>query len=320
MNTDQVKIIKKSRGSITIEACVALPIFLGFFIMILIMIKIACINIVLNHAVNETAKQLATTVYPISFLNEFENKIVDEYGEQGISSMQGSIKDVAYNTLKDTVDSATADIFLGNISMTDINNILNPIKQKGSETLVKGLGSLLVNLGEDAYWDIKDTGKYIITKAVMDQFINSNSINKNNLKFNLVEFPQGAVEYEACRKSKAIKNTGLIPDEDFGIDDVVIQIEYKFKIALPILGARTINFKHTAIEKGWIHGGNGVYTSRMEGIKLDDISKIQKIVYITRTGEKYHKESCRYLRLSKIPVELNDETKSSYEPCKVCKP
>jgi hypothetical protein len=320
MNIDQDKIIKKSRGSITIEACVALPIFLGFFIMILIMIKIACINIALDHAVNETAKQLATTVYPITFLNEFENKIVDEYGEQGISSMQGSIKDVAYNTLKDTVDSTIADMFSGNISMTDINNILNSIKQKGSDTLVKGLGSLLVNIGEDAYWDIKDAGKYTITKAIMDQFLDSNSINKNNLEFSLVEFPQGAVEYEACRKSKAIKNTGLIPDEDFGIDDVVIQIEYKFKIALPVLGTRTINFKHTAIEKGWIHGGSGVYTSKVEGIKFEDISKIQKIVYITRTGEKYHTESCRYLRLSKIPVELNDETKSSYEPCKVCKP
>ena len=320
MNIDQIKNIKKSRGSITIEACVALPIFLGFFLMILIMIKIACINIVLDHAVNETVKQLATTVYPITFLNEFEDKIVDEYGEGQISSMQGGIKDVAYNTLKDTVDSPTADMFSGNISMTDINNILNVVKQKGSETLTKGVGGLLVNLGEDAYWDIKGKGKYIIAKAVMDQFIDSSFINKNNLKFNLVEFPQGAVEYEACKKSIAVKSTGLVPDKDFGIDDVVIQIEYKFKIALPIIGTRVINFKHTSIEKGWIHGGNGVYTSKEEGIKFDDISKIQKIVYITRTGEKYHRESCRYLRLSKIPVELSDEIKSSYEPCKVCKP
>ena len=29
-------------------------------------------------------------------------------------------------------------------------------------------------------------------------------------------------------------------------------------------------------------------------------------VYATRTGEKYHRETCRYLSKSKIPMELKD--------------
>lgn len=44
------------------------------------------------------------------------------------------------------------------------------------------------------------------------------------------------------------------------------------------------------------------------------------IVYITRTGEKYHRGSCRYLSQSKIEIKLKDAIKRGYGACKVCKP
>ena len=42
-------------------------------------------------------------------------------------------------------------------------------------------------------------------------------------------------------------------------------------------------------------------------------------VYITRTGAKYHRGSCKYLRYSKIPISL-EKAKQSYGPCSVCRP
>ena len=42
-------------------------------------------------------------------------------------------------------------------------------------------------------------------------------------------------------------------------------------------------------------------------------------VYVTRTGSKYHRASCRYLRQSSIPIALNDARKR-YSPCSVCGP
>ena len=42
-------------------------------------------------------------------------------------------------------------------------------------------------------------------------------------------------------------------------------------------------------------------------------------VYITRTGKKYHRGSCSYLRYSKISISLTD-AKRQYSPCSVCKP
>ncbi len=42
-------------------------------------------------------------------------------------------------------------------------------------------------------------------------------------------------------------------------------------------------------------------------------------VYVTNTGSKYHRDGCRYLSKSKIPISL-EVAKKSYEPCSVCKP
>jgi len=45
-----------------------------------------------------------------------------------------------------------------------------------------------------------------------------------------------------------------------------------------------------------------------------------QIVYITETGHKYHRENCRYLKSSKIPIELYKAKEEGYTPCLVCKP
>jgi len=43
------------------------------------------------------------------------------------------------------------------------------------------------------------------------------------------------------------------------------------------------------------------------------------IVYVTKTGSKYHREGCQYLRQSKIPMPLS-QAASRYGPCSRCRP
>jgi hypothetical protein len=45
-----------------------------------------------------------------------------------------------------------------------------------------------------------------------------------------------------------------------------------------------------------------------------------QIVYITRTGKRYHRAGCRYLASSKIRMTLKDAKAQGYTPCKVCRP
>jgi len=63
---------------------------------------------------------------------------------------------------------------------------------------------------------------------------------------------------------------------------------------------------------------------RPPGAKLDipirtktDVSEV--IVYATKTGKKYHKGSCRYLKKSRIPMKLAD-AKKVLTPCGSCRP
>jgi micrococcal nuclease len=43
-------------------------------------------------------------------------------------------------------------------------------------------------------------------------------------------------------------------------------------------------------------------------------------VYVTNSGERYHRENCSSLRRSRIAVSLRDAVRSGYEPCAVCNP
>jgi hypothetical protein len=43
------------------------------------------------------------------------------------------------------------------------------------------------------------------------------------------------------------------------------------------------------------------------------------VVYVTRSGKKYHRASCSYLRKSKIPISLS-EARGQYGPCSRCRP
>lgn len=44
------------------------------------------------------------------------------------------------------------------------------------------------------------------------------------------------------------------------------------------------------------------------------------IVYVTKTGEKYHLDGCRSLSKSKISIKLSDAKSKGYTPCSICNP
>lgn len=75
-----------------------------------------------------------------------------------------------------------------------------------------------------------------------------------------------------------------------------------------------------------------VEEERLAKVEADRLAKIEAsktvnasqeksyIVYITRTGEKYHRSGCRYLSQSCIQTNLNDAISDGFTPCKVCRP
>ena len=46
---------------------------------------------------------------------------------------------------------------------------------------------------------------------------------------------------------------------------------------------------------------------------------VKDTVYVTKTGKKYHRGTCLYLKKSKVAISRKKAVKR-YQPCKVCKP
>jgi hypothetical protein len=71
-----------------------------------------------------------------------------------------------------------------------------------------------------------------------------------------------------------------------------------------------------------VHRSSGfwiiVFVLLMQSCAFGQADKI--IVYITKTGEKYHRGSCQYLRQSKFEIEINKAKERGYTPCSVCRP
>jgi len=44
------------------------------------------------------------------------------------------------------------------------------------------------------------------------------------------------------------------------------------------------------------------------------------VVFVTKTGSKYHREDCSTLRSSKIETTLGKAVAEGYEPCELCRP
>lgn len=54
--------------------------------------------------------------------------------------------------------------------------------------------------------------------------------------------------------------------------------------------------------------------------KVTKVDTKESVVYITKTGKKYHRAGCSSLSKSKIEISREDAIDGGYEPCGKCKP
>lgn len=66
--------------------------------------------------------------------------------------------------------------------------------------------------------------------------------------------------------------------------------------------------------------GSSLAPSPDPGVAPGSVASPDAVVFVTRTGEKYHLEGCGSLRRSRIPATLAEAKERGYEPCKLCDP
>lgn len=84
-----------------------------------------------------------------------------------------------------------------------------------------------------------------------------------------------------------------------------------FVSGLAVLAAATV-----ALVRAGLHGPPPSKVVAEENLAKEETVET---VYVTRTGKKYHREGCQYLRGGGREITL-DRARRAYEPCKVCDP
>lgn len=65
---------------------------------------------------------------------------------------------------------------------------------------------------------------------------------------------------------------------------------------------------------------NVIAASSGDHVQQSRSERVEKVVYLTRTGRKYHRADCRHLRYSAYPVSKREAVERGYGACKVCRP
>jgi hypothetical protein len=65
-------------------------------------------------------------------------------------------------------------------------------------------------------------------------------------------------------------------------------------------------------------GGIVLYGDMPSPTNLSSCYANEDIVYVTKSGKKYHKEGCSYLKSSKIMMSLEQAVMEGKEPCSKC--
>ena len=320
----------KRRGSVTIEAAIAFPVFLSFFLLLAFFIKIACINITLDHAVNETAKQLAASCYPITFLNDLEDDLLQEGIEFQMPSIEEELKKIG-EYVKSGIDEEDifAKLITGEFTAKDVKELVNNVIERIKEDYKDGLRSYLSSRYSGDYFSLKTKVKYAVVTHLMEKFLQEGMVDAGKIELKMIELPQGIVEYELKSRNEANRRIyeewGLVPDPD----NIVIAVEYSIKVPIPFFPEKGIVTRHVAVERAWLHGSSGVYEAWSsgeddeKGKDSEDGSKDNgdsgdDIVYVTNYGKKYHADGCEYLKKSRKPISREYAVQKGYSPCKVC--
>ena len=100
-------------------------------------------------------------------------------------------------------------------------------------------------------------------------------------------------------------------DKDSRIEELEAQVE--------TLEAQVETLESQLAAKSTVSTSSSTSSTTSSGSTSSASSDTQSVtVYITRTGEKYHRSGCQYLSQSKIAISLSDARARGYTPCSRC--
>ena len=84
--------------------------------------------------------------------------------------------------------------------------------------------------------------------------------------------------------------------------------------------SKNIKFETIKSDKKTNATANSTKKTTTVGNNTKSEDKKEEVVYITKSGKKYHRAGCKYLKSSQIKISKKEAIKKGYTPCSICNP
>jgi len=258
---------RKTKGSITVEAAIVMPLFICVILSFALFIKIVYTQSIIQHAINETANELAvySYLYSVSGAQKIHNDAKDKLEENSklaqeqINSAVDALNSL--NNIKESIDEAYES--LKEKDAEKLASDLEKIKDLSKESLSKGeelkekIETAMENpkdqvigfaslLAQGAFEDLKGAIAAPVIRFMCKKHIESNEMDAD----------------------KRLKSLGVV-NGLYGLDfsetkilydkkNIDIIVRYKVKSGLPINFLPNLYFIQRAKVRAWLDGDGKV--------------------------------------------------------------
>lgn len=251
----------KSKGSLTVEAALTLPIFLFVILSISFLIKAVYVYEIMEHAIMETAKELSTYSYilTVSGVKEIDDIIDDGTKRRGelfnrhldtfvegfvaIEEFSGTIQDNAEAIGEGELDIDYEDI---KKKYDNLEEKLETALESGEEIFENPQEealSILFSFGGLVYNDAKKGVLQNISKLILRKYISPGDPSQADQRLKSLNI-EGGLSGLDFKYSKLFENG----------DDIDLIVSYKLDLVLPIQFLPDLNIIHRATVRGWLNG------------------------------------------------------------------
>lgn len=327
--------MKQIKGSLTLEASLVLTVFLFAIFSLLYFVKIIYIHEQIQFAISEAAEEMSVGAYILdkteildlqqetylkakgnleNLENDF-NDLTDSYNEtisgvNGLINYKSETNNINIDLNNKSLDSLYVEEQSGSIAdeLVEQKDKLSGVVQSSYSTMSQ-LIDFLTFIAEDSKQIITSVGAVpgmeIVNNAAGTKILESiigTYINDENYKNWGIIGGRAGMDFSESRF--------MLED-----DDITIVVHYKIKI--PFLSDAIKPLEIIQGVKVRAFTGNGNFNGKLN--KKNSPNKEDKeIVYITKSGKKYHSDrNCRYIDVKIMAVPYG-QIKNSKRICEVC--
>ena len=255
--------MKKNKGSLTVEACLSLTIFIMLFVTILYIMRLVFAYEIMQHALNQTAKEFSaySYYYAVSGLADINGKIQSSTAA-GVKMFDESITNIVnvydtFNTLGDGIKEVGSNLSDGDMKKTiaslkgvkkdykafrdSLGTATDTIKSIAEDPVValKSVGSVLLSGGNEA------TKTFLcgeISRGLMAKYIAEGGYSAADKRLRQLRIVDGldGVDFSASKFWSADSQ-----------NEIVLVACYTIKPVFPFKIVDELHFVNTVRVRGW---------------------------------------------------------------------